>query len=300
MRAHGSWVLAAVLGLSACGGSSDSGLSAVGGSAGSGGGSGGGNAGTAGAAGTTSYTLANVCEKTAPIGCELDKPCCLASGFGYDHAGCVARAIAECEQYVAEVQAGTMQFDPGPIDACIAAFEPYLQKCFLNADDLFPIFDALEPCTKIWKGSRPEGAACDWDAQCAQSNDPNVYVACDDTSAVCRHFAKLGIDAACELSESAPGACGPGLYCDAFLGAGPPYQGVCKQATVPGQNCNTFKPYNLECGLGFYCDAASGVCTSAKAGGAACVETLECQTLTCTLGECSAQKPLVTQAICTG
>ncbi len=301
---------AAVAALAGCGGSSDAGLHGAGGSGGTAAGAGtdggagqgseGGGSGSGGAATTSSYTLADVCEKTAPIGCDLDKPCCEASGYGFDKEGCVKRAIAECKHYVAEVQAGTMQFDPTPIDACIAAFEPLMQKCVPSADDLFPVFDALEPCTQIWKGSLKEGAPCDWDAECAQSDDPNVYVSCDDDLKICRHFRKLGPNEACELSVTAPGACAPGLFCDAFLAGAPPYKGVCKPATAPGQQCNTFKPYDLECGLGFYCNDSTGVCTSAKPGGATCIETIECQTLTCDLGQCAPQEPLVNQAICTG
>jgi hypothetical protein len=304
---------AAALAAGACGGSADTGLSGpgTGGSAGAGGADGG-AAGTpagggGGAAGSPStggggggYTLDDVCEKTAPIGCGLDQPCCMASGFGYDQAGCVARAIAGCKKDVAEVQAGTMQFDATTIDACIAALKPFLQECVIKGDQVFPLFDALEACTKIWTGTLPEGASCDRDAQCAPSGDPSVYVSCDDKSKTCRHLRKLEVSDTCELSDNAPGACGPGLFCDASFGGPPPYTGICKSATPVGQVCNQFKPYDLECGFGFYCNQSTGVCTTAKVGGTSCLETVECQTLTCTLGQCTAQEPLVDQATCTG
>jgi hypothetical protein len=319
--------LGAALVLVACGGSTDSALigpSSGGSGATTGGGSGSGSSGGAdggasgasvgGAAGSVAvggnggsaaggsggYTLEDVCQKTAPIGCALDQPCCTQSGFGFDQNGCVQAAVDSCMKDVAEVKAGTMKFDPSGVDACIANLKPYLQECVIKSNEMFPLFDALAPCQSIWIGTLPAGAACERDEQCAPTGDPYVFVSCDDTSKTCRHFARLGLNQPCELSDNAPGACDTGLYCDAALIGVPPYQGMCRAATAIGAPCNTFKPYNLECGFGFYCNQSTGVCTSAKIGGASCAETVECQTLTCTLGQCAAQKPLVQQATCTG
>jgi hypothetical protein len=75
---------------------------------------------------------------------------------------------------------------------------------------------------------------------------------------------------------------------------------VCKTATPIGQKCNGFKPYNLECGLGYYCNKGTSLCTQNKVGGASCKEDLECQSYSCTLGKCGALEPLVDQKTCTG
>jgi hypothetical protein len=75
---------------------------------------------------------------------------------------------------------------------------------------------------------------------------------------------------------------------------------VCKTATAEGQKCNGFKPYNLECGPGFYCNKGTSLCTKAKVGGASCTETVECQSYVCDFGKCGPLEPLVDQKTCTG
>lgn len=286
--------LAFAFSLAACGGSTAGGLT------------GGGSGGTGGGAGGTSsvsngsYTLDSVCQETAPVGCQIDQPCCQSSGYGFDASGCETRALASCDADVAEVRAGTMTFDPSYVDACITALGQAMHTCVPKADQVFSIADTLLPCTKIWRGSLPEGASCQRDEQCAPANQSNVYVRCDKTTKTCTHFQQLSLGQSCELSATATGACGPGLYCDAALTSGPPYTGVCRTATQPGQSCNAADPYDLECGLGYYCSASTGVCTSAKLGGSACTNALECQTMTCTGGQCTAETPLVDPTTCAG
>jgi len=319
MKQTGAWVSCGlvVLLLGACGGSSDAGLSGTGGQAGSAGsisaggsagtatggssGQGGSGAvGTAGSGGGSGYPLDSVCQTISAKGCELEQPCCVSSGFGFDAAQCTARAVIDCQKNVAEVQANTMTYDPTQIDACLAALGQAFQKCTLDVGEWYATLDAIRPCSFVFAGQRPEGAECERDAQCAPSSDPNVFVSCSDTTKKCVSSRRLGLGDACAVGDAVLDFCGAGLFCDASLLGLPPYQGMCKTATPEGAKCNNLKPYDLECGAGFYCNKSTAVCTKAKVGGASCTETLECQTFQCTLGKCTAQAPLVTQQDCTG
>jgi hypothetical protein len=305
-------LVAALLSSAGCGGSTDEGLrSASGGSvadAGPGGSSGNGTGGTAGGgaagggglAGTPSYALDDVCQKLAPKLCAASQSCCMAAGFGYDANGCQATSIAECGKNVAEVEAGSMSFDPSNIDVCFAEYELLLQKCVLGVGDFFELLATLKPCNSIFQGTRPEGASCQRDAQCAASSNPSVYVSCEQSSQQCTHWMLLDENAKCQLGDGVTAYCKPGLYCDAYLGGTPPYSGICKTATAPGKPCNFANPYELECCVGYYCNQSTGLCTTAKLGGAGCATDIECQTFECQSGKCSAQGPIVNQALCTG
>ncbi len=317
-----------VLLAAACGGSTDDGLNGGGGSAGSGaqagsssGGSsgnggvgaaagsagvagiGGGAAGGAGAGGTgggTSYTLDNVCSKVAPQICSAAESCCNTAGFGYDANGCQAASIFQCGKDVAEVKAGTMTFDPSKIDACLAEYQKLLAKCVLSIADFFSLLEGLAPCNSIFQGNLPEGAACQRDAQCALPGTPNTYVGCDEGTKTCVHWTRLAEGAQCQLGDGVTDYCETGLYCDVNLVGSPPFNGTCKQATALGAKCDGTNPYNLECGLGYYCNASTSLCTVAKVGGASCTTGIECQTFDCEAGKCTAQEPLVDQGLCTG
>ncbi len=316
----------------ACGGSTDDGLSGSGGTGNTGGGSGtgaasgaGGSAGAAGgpsggaagagatggvagvgglggssSGGSAGYTLENVCQKTQPQGCEWAKDCCTTSGFGYDKSGCEKRALGDCEKSVAEVKAGKMSFDPTKVDACLAAYKKLLSQCTVGVNDLYLALDELKACNYAFQGKVPTGSSCDRDADCAPSADPNVFVGCDDAAKKCTSSKRLQLGANCAIGDGVADFCAAGLYCDATWAAPPPFPGVCKTATPVGKKCNGFKPYNLECGAGFYCNKSTSVCTPAKAGGASCSETLECQSYACESGKCDPVEPVVDQEACTG
>jgi hypothetical protein len=326
-----------VLGLAgaaaACGGSSDGGLagsggadSGLGGGAGSGavagnagvggaagaagsagGGAGGGAAsgGTAGGAGTaggggTGYTLDNFCQLAVPQICAAQKDCCTNSGFGHDQTKCAASAIADCQKDIDAVKKGELSFDPTNTDACLAAYSKYLKLCVISFKDFPSYLRDFDVCAPIFEGKVQPGGKCDRNAQCASSSKPDTFVDCDDTKNVCEVFSILKESAPCELGEDVPSVCDPGLYCDVSFLTGPPYKGICKQATPLGKPCNKFNPYTLECGLGYYCNGVTGVCTNGKVGGAACANDVECQSFSCDSLKCAPLEPIVDQNSCTG
>ncbi|MEZ4221025.1 MAG: hypothetical protein R3B13_08850 [Polyangiaceae bacterium] len=281
------------------------GAGASGGAAGGGGvaGSSGGASGNAGAGATgggPQYTLDNFCEKAVPQICAGEKDCCTNSGYGYDQAKCESNGMAECMKDIAAVKAGNITFDPTNTDACLAAYTKYLKQCVVTLKDLPSFVREFDVCAPIFEGKLKPGDKCERDAQCASAADPNSFSTCDDDTKVCRVTTLWQESETCALGKNVDGVCDKGLYCDASLLTLPPYKGICKKATPLGQPCNKFNPYTLECGLGYYCNTTTGVCTVGKVGGAACVNDVECQSFSCTLLKCAATPPLVTQEGCTG
>ena len=313
----------------ACGGNSDSGLTGSGGSSGSGGaadsgtggaagsgtggaagsgtggaagdsgGAGGASGGAAGSGGGASYTLDNVCQLVAPKICAGEQSCCQSSGFGFDQAKCEAYVTGGCLQDVAEVKNGNMTFNPDNIDACLAVYKSAYDKCVLGLDDYIALVKDLNTCD-TFVGKVPVGGSCTRDSECVRNDDPNVFVGCGETSKKCQETTILGANAACQIGAGVTAFCDNGLYCDVAIIGQPPYDGQCAKSTPEGQPCNGQKLIDLECGVGYYCNKSTSVCTQAKVGGAACVQDSECLSFSCAVGHCVAVEPIVDQASCTG
>lgn len=264
-----------------CGGSSDSGSS-------------------------SSYSLDTVCATVTPQLCTDRQACCESANIGYDDAGCKQHELDSCNANVDEVKAGSMTFDPTTIDTCLAYVKQLDATCRLSIADVADTFAKLAPCQHIFAGQLVEGASCERDGQCAHSSDPDVSVSCDKTTKVCTWRRLLSEGEACELGTGAkPDFCTSGLYCDVALAQTQPLKGTCKTATPIGSACDKTKTFNLECGLGNYCDAQTGLCTAGKGDGEACDATaggLECASLNCdkTAGKCVAPDPLVDSVDCKG
>lgn len=280
---------------SACGGSSSSSiLDPAAADGGGGGGEGGATDGGTGAA----YTLDNVCDRTAPLLCNLRKSCCEKS-HGYDEAACLARAKADCLTDVADTRAGRMTFHPELIDGCIAKFERIFDACFETVDLLLQAADIAD--CRIFRGQLDEGARCERDSQC-KSGPPGAFVDCNEERQSCTYTRFFQDGEACRYGDGAGGFCAKGLYCDAPLG-GSTAPGTCKKATPVGSNCDTIKIISTECGLGAYCDKGSGKCTAAKDEGATCESAFECKSLQCESSSgsgrrCQKADPIVSEIEC--
>ncbi len=284
----------------AAGSAGQGGVAGQSGGAGQGGGSAGasGNAGAAGSGGT-SYTLDNVCALYAPKLCVAVKPCCEGSGFGYDAAKCETATLSDCDNQVAEVKAGNLTFHPENIDTCLTKLAPLYQKCQLSIGDIIAAQPDLALCN-MFEGKVPQGGPCTRGSDCAVPTQPNTYKSCNESSKTCEHTVLKKNSEPCELGTGASGFCESGLFCDVSLVGQPPYPGQCKPATPSGSACNTQKAISVECGLGFYCNKASGNCTTAKVGGAGCTLDLECRSFKCQGGKCLSASPIVGQQQCTG
>lgn len=280
------WVCAVTLAaIAACSGSSSSGIGAVDGGEGGAGGS---------------YTLDDVCEKLAPKVCALRKSCCQEVA-SYDEAGCIAHEKAECAKDVADARAGRATFHPDVIDSCLTKLQPFFDTCYLTFDVLYRVAGLLQTC-RVFDGQLAEGAACERDSQCAGA--PDTIVGCDADTKLCKHTRLLAEGAPCTIAAGLPGLCKQGLYCDADLTKNPP-SGTCKKATPLGSGCDANKPFDLECGLGSYCEKTTKVCTAGRNGGASCTTDLECASISCSIGSgaaktCKAPSAFVSPEQCKG
>lgn len=239
------------------------------------------------------YTLENVCSKIAAPTCAMRKSCC-DQASGYDEAGCIAEATAECEANVADVKAGIMTFDGEFIDACIAATQPYSDKCFLTVNDLYGIPADLEPCTHVFAGQLAESAACERTEQCKSSVADREFTRCNTSTKKCTTYTFLAKDAACTISPAATKLCDEGLYCKALI-----LDGKCAPTTPLGSTCTPKQPFTLECGLGNACDSATTTCVEGKKDGEACSLPVDCQSVTCTNSVCVKPDPLFSKMQCT-
>lgn len=251
--------------------------------------------------GGTTYTLDNVCEKTAPIICDLRKKCCAAD---YDEAGCLSHQKAECALDVAAAKAGTESFHPEIIDPCIPKFRSVLEMCAVSFDLLQQAGGTIGEC-QAFTGKKPIGEACMRASECAPPAKKGDLTVCDDKTKKCKVLNFLAEGDACALKEGTSGLCGTGLYCDIDFDSGAELKGICKKATSLGVGCDANKkPFNLECGIGNYCDKGTGKCVVGKPAGAACTgPNLECQSLTCSNGDagvCTALDPLTKPEECKG
>lgn len=242
--------------------------------------------------GEKTYTLDEVCAETVPTICQRRESCCNASGVGFEQAGCEAREMASCQQNVDDVNAGVMEFDGSKVDACIDAFDALLADCRIPLPELLTRLEQVRVCSQVWKGQKGLGAACSRSAECTPSADPSTFTSCSDQGR-CQRLTLVGSGAGCSLEGDDLRICEPGLYCDVQLAG----VATCKPAVAVGQSCD---PLAQDCGLGNYCEASSQSCVKARPVGEDCLLALQCESLSCTGGQCDPVEPVVDGADCTG
>ena len=238
------------------------------------------------------YTLDEVCAETVPVICKKRESCCTASGVGFDQAGCEAHEMAECMQNVSDVEAGLMEFDGSKVDACIDAFDAFLAQCRVPLADLVRNLQSLRPCAGVWTGQKDIGAACTRGAECKPSADANTFTNCSDQGR-CQRVTIVGNGDGCNLTGDDVRICADGLYCDTQLVG----NATCKQAVAVGQSCD---PLQQDCSLGAYCAIGSQSCDAAHGAGEDCVVFSQCESLSCTGGQCDPAEPIVGGQECTG
>jgi len=254
------------------------------------------------------YTLDDVCDRTAPILCETRKACCTASGTGYDEAGCLAHARAECAKDVADVRAGKATFHGDRIPACITKIKALLaESCVLTFDLLQKYIRDIAAC-QTFEGSLDVGATCERGSQCKAGATKDELAGCDDDTKKCKTTKVVGENAPCSLTDGLTAICDQGLYCDIDFGDAGKLDGVCRKKTPLKSACDkNKKPVSLECGLGNYCDKATALCTAGKKGGETCEDNFECGSVTCQkatvnapMGTCKPEGSLAKPEECKG
>jgi len=242
------------------------------------------------------YTTENVCTKIPPLNCKVRESCCTQATSGFVETGCETDVTTECEKNVADVKAGIMTFDGDSIDACLAAMQPYSDKCFLEISDLFKVPVDLASCAQIFVGQLKEGDTCERTAQCQSSLSDREVVQCDETTKKCATTRFLPANSACKLGTSVKDFCDEGLYCDFDILT---MKGTCKTSTPPGSACSP-GPLSFQCGLGYTCDAMTKVCSEAHDIGGTCTTALDCKSAKCSGGMCVKADPIFNAMQCTG
>ena len=242
----------------------------------------------------TLYTLDNACDAIVPKLCDSIASCCEKTG-GFDQAGCLAHAKADCAKDVADVRSGHATFHPERVDPCFVASAPLFDSCYAT-DDLALRVAALRDC-RTFEGQLADGAACERDSQCSPS--AGDLVAC--ANGRCTPTTILAEGAPCAFDDGLKGLCASELYCDATGTR------TCKRSTPVGSTCDEKAAPSIECGLGRYCDPATALCTNGRAGGASCDDLTECASLVCapattteSAKSCALPKGLVTTEECKG
>jgi len=159
-------------------------------------------------AGTPAVTLDNVCDVLPTRYCQQDRPCCAQAGFAFDQAGCEVSYRASCAQGVAAVAIHKAAFHAASIDACVAAVQPFEDKCSLTAADFASLALKLPPCKQVFEGTVAVGAACNSDSECAPAPAPNA------TSCVSGSCQSSGPGAAQGEACVTNNSCAFGLICD--------------------------------------------------------------------------------------
>ncbi len=270
-----------------------------GGTLGSGGSSAsGGSSGSAGG-GPMAVTLENVCDVTTPALCAAFEPCCMQGRFGFDRAACEATQRADCEQAVERVKNGVWMFDAAAVLECVDSLsEVFSGSCALGLADFPRIVRRVQQCDSVFFGTVGVGGACDQDEDCALPEDPDEFIGCDEDTNTCESVTLLSQGEPCSFDDFG-GLCDEGLFCDIDF-AGGATSGTCQPKTPSGQPCDTLDPFNLECGLGFFCDSGAAVCAPGLRGGEACDDDLLCESLSCAMNRCEPTDLLVDQQDCTG
>jgi len=150
-------------------------------------------------------TLDDACDVLPKKYCAQDRPCCEKAGYGYDRAGCEEAYRESCLVDVAAIGRHKAVLHPEKLDACLAGFQPYEDKCQVTSAEVVKSL-SVAACYQVIQGTVPIGEPCDSLSDCAPKLWPEgVY--CDTTCQVL-HFAGEG--QTCDADSS----CGPGLLCE--------------------------------------------------------------------------------------
>jgi hypothetical protein len=174
-------------------------------------------------------TLENVCYVLPTRYCQQDSPCCTKAGLAFDQTGCEGFFRQTCLQGVTAVAAHTATFNPADIDACIAAYQPFIDKCSLTAADFASVALNMTPCQQVFLGNVAIGGACSSDAECAPGAAPNTTF-CGTGS--CQSRAPLAAQGEACVDTL---ACALGLVCDSTQQCAPDPQ---PEFFVGPQGCN--------------------------------------------------------------
>jgi len=235
-------------------------------------------------------------EKAASAICGNLTDCCLEAGFTLERAACTAYV----EGVIDNTSPAGTTWDSEAAGRCLEALASVARACDASAGE-------TEYCTRIRRGTLPEGAACTDDAQCADIGGELAWCDSDGMSSgtvcmapipVLRGAVGDACDGTCTDRSctrlALPGTTAlatcfveDGVVCDFDLGECVPAPGV-------GEPCPSYY-----CASGAHCPDDAPVCAATKPNGSSCEGSDECSEGTCINLVCT-RPSVASQALCTG
>jgi hypothetical protein len=248
--------------------------------------------------------------RTAAAVCDNIGSCCQKNGWAYDAAACKQAYQTFIQAILVDpAMKGGVTYDAQAAGTCVSAISSIAANC---GDGALP-----DACERIYVGTKPEGAACEHDLECAappggdadcSTNELDEQVCVqeprgkpgDGCSGTCTQEGNItfcsgggtggtsGGPARCFTNDGL--YCGDDGKCQALIAVGGACQydgcvsgafcldGMCAAKLGAGADCS-FNSWEA-CGDGLYCEDTSSTCAAKKPDGAACGSYDEC------LGEC--------------
>ncbi len=213
--------------------------------------------------------------------CDGLAGCCRTSGFAFDLENC--RSAWQTAMSSEAPTSTAVVYDANAAGECLAALRQYVSACGTGTPSV------TAGCDRVYVGTKPAGAACESDEECARPAQGYAY--CDDTPIVGSDGGTSASPAVCvvdpPLVHGARGqgcsmTCttdGSGGSCSASV---PPVEGT----PTPTPNVACFTDDGLYCSSSFTCQAL-GALGATCSGWGSCVDQAFCGAA----GVCEAKKP---------
>ncbi len=222
----------------------------------------------------------DTCKKFVETTCGAKTAtCCATSGYTWKETACRTNLDTYCTSLVGDVALGRSTFDASYLDACLAGWDASLTACTI--DGLTAGKNQI-PCQHLFNGLKKPGAECEGKtvAECEAPDGMGAY--CDiktgETKGVCRAYAYVGKDAACNWTGTTAHYCNAGLYCDLSTTTS-----TCKEQKALGAACSG--DMDASCGSNACKDMK---CTARLPEGSACTTWNDCASFDCgTDGKCT-------------
>lgn len=247
---------------------------------------------------TVDTSVFDHCTEFAERLCEDSEGCCQQAYGDFSQEGCVATFKRDvCRPGADAVAAGKAVFDEDSIDGCLAAHAESHAVCFPTWEETLALRKRIYAECRVINGTTEAGRGCAIDSTCER---PAGAATAECVKNVCRVIEVLPEGAVCPFPSGSVSVCDSGLACDA---PGPETEGHCVAAIATGEQCDNSVLEGTDCGLGSFCDRASGVCMlTTNMGGKSCEQGNQCVSFDCDrlASECAPAPAVVSRDTCLG